>query len=51
MPKAQSAMGSAQIKFNSLRSAIPAAWNKMIKDTSNKPNICTTRLNNELFIK
>ena len=40
-----------QMKYNSLRSAIPADWKKMIKDTSKKTNVCKTRLNNEPFIK
>ena len=44
-------IGITQMKYNSLRSAIPALWKKVIKENINNPNTSATRLNNVPFIK
>ena len=40
-----------QMKYNSIRSAIPVHWKKIIKDNRNNPNTSMTRLNDVPFIK
>ena len=39
------------MKYNSIRSAIPAHWKKIIKDNRNNPNTSMIRLNDLPFIK